>query len=118
MARVLDCFPLKADDYSYEIMCFDSSRLSVDLAKHFCACREWNLTGIPCKHALSTILSKIHDPKDYVHQNYKVETFLRVYGPAIQPVPHLPPNFGRGVGRHPKVRRKEDEELVRKQKKG
>ncbi|KAL0433822.1 UNVERIFIED_CONTAM: hypothetical protein Slati_2716500 [Sesamum latifolium] len=59
MSKVSDCIPLKADDYHYEIMCFDGSRLSVDFARHSCACRKWDLTGIPCKHALTAILSKV-----------------------------------------------------------
>ncbi|KAK4402960.1 hypothetical protein Sango_1036700 [Sesamum angolense] len=124
MTKVLDCITLKADDYHYEIMCFDDSRLSVDLTRYSCACRRWDLTRIPYKHAFSAILSKVHDPEDYVHQSYKVETLLRVYGPIIQPVndfelwektayiPPLPPSFGRGVGRLPKARRREDDELV------
>ncbi|KAL0292258.1 UNVERIFIED_CONTAM: Secreted RxLR effector protein [Sesamum calycinum] len=128
MAKVSDYIPLKAIDYHYEIMCFDGSRLSVDLTRHSCACRKWDLIGIPCKHALSAILTKVHDLEDYVHQSYKVETFLKVYGPAIQPVndpelwektayiPPLPPNFGRGVRRPSKARRREDDELVKSKK--
>ncbi|KAL0451667.1 UNVERIFIED_CONTAM: hypothetical protein Slati_1144800 [Sesamum latifolium] len=123
------CPGKQADDYHYEIMCFDGSRVSVYLARHSCACKKWDLTGISCKHALGAVLSKVHDPEDYVYQNYKVETFLRVYAPAMKHVngpdlwkktvyvPPLPPNFGRGVGRPPKARRREDDELVGKQKK-
>ncbi|KAK4401301.1 hypothetical protein Sango_0870800 [Sesamum angolense] len=130
MAKVSDCIPLKTDDYHYEILCFDGSKVSVDLARHSCACKKWDLIGIPCKHTLRDISSKVHDPEDYVHQKLYSGDILRVYVPIIQPVngpdlrektayiPPLPPKFGRGVGKPPKLRMREDDELIRKQKKG
>ncbi|KAL0446305.1 UNVERIFIED_CONTAM: hypothetical protein Slati_1758400 [Sesamum latifolium] len=60
---------------------------------------------------------------------YSVETYKKVYAPAIQPMSHegmwsesciippLPPNFGRGAGRFKKARRRESDEPTLKKKK-
>ncbi|KAL0289401.1 UNVERIFIED_CONTAM: hypothetical protein Scaly_2703400 [Sesamum calycinum] len=42
-----DCIPIKANDIHYEISCFDGSRCAVDLQRHTCSCRRWDLSGIP-----------------------------------------------------------------------
>ncbi|KAG8373020.1 hypothetical protein BUALT_Bualt12G0127500 [Buddleja alternifolia] len=83
--------------------------------------RKWELSGIPCKHALSAINAQELNPEDFVHQCYTVETYARVYAPCIYPVngpdkwketgqvPPIPPNLGKGVGRPPRARRKDAE---------
>ncbi|KAL2237733.1 UNVERIFIED_CONTAM: hypothetical protein Sindi_0965000 [Sesamum indicum] len=69
------------------------------------------------------------DPVDYVDECYSVETYKKVYAPAILPMSHetlwhetsiippLPPNFGRGPGRPKKARRRESDEPPAKKKK-
>jgi len=88
------------------------------LQSHKCSCREWQLTGKPCKHALAWILSnrgvKI---EDFVHEYYSMARFKATYEDIIElildrsqwPVVELgfkvfPPLLGRGAGR-PKVQR-------------
>ncbi|KAL0288743.1 UNVERIFIED_CONTAM: hypothetical protein Sangu_2643300 [Sesamum angustifolium] len=127
--KTSDCIPIKSTDVHYEINCFDGSRCIVDLEKHTCSCRKWDISGIPCKHAISAINCQMLDPLDFVHPCYSVETYLRVYQHCIYPingpekwnqtggVPLLPPNLGRGVGRPPRARRMEHDEARNKQKK-
>ncbi|KAL0288659.1 UNVERIFIED_CONTAM: hypothetical protein Sangu_2648000 [Sesamum angustifolium] len=59
-----DCIPIKSDDLHYEISVYDGSRFTVDLSKHSCSCRKWELTGIPCKHGMSAIVCQGLNPKD------------------------------------------------------
>ncbi|XP_066396152.1 uncharacterized protein [Miscanthus floridulus] len=90
----------------------------VDLQHHSCSCREWQLTGKPCKHALAWILSnrgmKI---EDYVHEYYSVPRFRAAYEGRVEPFPDrtqwpvvdlgftiFPPLLGRPPGR-PRVQR-------------
>nr|GMD99031.1 Zinc knuckle family protein [Ipomoea batatas] len=47
---------------------------------------RWDLTGIPCSHAIAAIRKKGDLPELYVHQCYSVEQYLRAYGPAILPI--------------------------------
>jgi len=96
----------------------NQKRHTVDIHNHKCSCREWQVTGKPCKHALAWILSnrglKI---EDYVHEYYSVAKFKAAYEDRIEPLPDrsqwpqvqlgfnvYPPLLGRGAGR-PKVQR-------------
>ncbi|KAL0370942.1 UNVERIFIED_CONTAM: hypothetical protein Sangu_0412300 [Sesamum angustifolium] len=128
-SKVADCMPIKADDLHYQVSCFDGSQHCFDLGAKSCSCRKWQLSGIPCKHACCAIYHQKQDPIDYVADCYSVDTYRKVYEPAIQPMSHeglwsesliippLPPNFGRGPGRPAKARRREADEPTMKNKK-
>ncbi|KAG8372627.1 hypothetical protein BUALT_Bualt12G0086300 [Buddleja alternifolia] len=127
--KVRDCIPMKSTDLLYEIECYDATRCVVDLGNWTCSCTKWELSGIPCKHALSAIHTQRLDPDDFVHPCYHVETYARVYSHFICPVNGpdkwkktgkgdiLPPNNGRGVGRLAGARRLGADEPSNKQKK-
>jgi len=38
-----------------------------------CSCRRWDLTGIPCNHAIAAIWIKKDEPEIYVHECYTVD---------------------------------------------
>ncbi|KAG8372051.1 hypothetical protein BUALT_Bualt12G0026400 [Buddleja alternifolia] len=117
MEKSADCIPLKSDDWNYEIKVCDGDRLTVNLRTHSCSCRRWDLTGIPCSHAMSAIGCQVLEPDDFVHESYSVATYLAVYSHAISPVngpklwekigyiPPMPPNFGKKRGRPARARR-------------
>ncbi|KAG8373436.1 hypothetical protein BUALT_Bualt11G0024100 [Buddleja alternifolia] len=118
MDRSSDCIPIKSDDWNYEVkMCDNGDRFTVNLRTHSCSCRRWDLTGIPCSHAMSAIGCQDIEPYDYVHESYSVSTYLSVYSHAIAPVnglklwektgyiPLMPPNFGRKRRRPARARR-------------
>ncbi|KAL0346029.1 UNVERIFIED_CONTAM: hypothetical protein Sradi_4434200 [Sesamum radiatum] len=108
--------------------CYDGARYVVNFQKFSCSCRKWDLTGIPCNHAMSAICSQVLDPEDFVNPCYSVQTFKRVYQYEIMPVngpklwaqtgniPPLPPNFGRKEGRPSRARRMEPDEIPNKQR--
>jgi hypothetical protein len=62
-------------------------RHTVDLKNNSCSCRQWQVTGKPCKHALAWILSnrglKIDD---YVHEYYSVARFRAAYEGRVEPM--------------------------------
>ncbi|KAK4385899.1 hypothetical protein Sango_2713900 [Sesamum angolense] len=58
----------------------------VDINMETCSCRRWELTGIPCVHAVSAIVSCGRIPKDYVHNSYSIETFRKTYNFIINPL--------------------------------
>ena len=66
----------------------NQKRETVDLQNHNCSCREWQVTGKPCRHALAWILSnrgmKI---EDYVHEYYSVAKFKKAYEARVEPIP-------------------------------
>ncbi|XP_073152374.1 uncharacterized protein [Henckelia pumila] len=129
--KVGDCLPIKADAFHYQISCFDAlgTKYSVDLKNHTCGCRKWELSGIPCNHALCAIYTQMLDYHDFTHPYYSVETYKKVYAPVIIPIngrrewqasnyiSPLPPIFERSVGRPKKARCRESDEQPQKRRK-
>ncbi|XP_050233158.1 uncharacterized protein LOC126681655 [Mercurialis annua] len=85
-------------DFGYEVnrVTDKDDRHTVDLELSTCTCREWDLTGIPCCHAVCAIYSisdnnnKTHrsdKPEEYVHHYYSKETFLKSYAYTMMHVP-------------------------------
>ncbi|XP_074323023.1 uncharacterized protein LOC141659972 [Apium graveolens] len=58
----------------------------VDLGQKICACRKWQLTGIPCYHACVCIFFQKQSPLDYMHECYKKKTYMEVYNHVLEPV--------------------------------
>nr|GMD95392.1 uncharacterized protein LOC109172155 [Ipomoea batatas] len=114
----------KAVDDIYQVDDDNFKPFKVDLSKRECSCRRWDLTGIPCSHAIAAIRKKGDLPELYVHQCYSVEQYLRAYGPAILPIraeelwhktelpPPLPPKYKAQPGR-PKKRREKLIQLLK-----
>lgn len=126
--KVTDCTPIKGDNTHYQIKCRDRSQYTVNLDERSCSCRLWDLSGIPCKHAISAINNQKENREDYVHEHYTVEVYKKSYAYTIKGIngtalwketlfiPPLPPNMGRGVGRPTKARRRESDEPAQKLK--
>ncbi|XP_065871882.1 uncharacterized protein [Euphorbia lathyris] len=89
---------------------------AVMLDKKVCTCREWELSGIPCPHAICALRHKRMDPLKEISMFYHISTFRKTYSYKLQPVrgknfwnvdqfePILPPPIVRMPGR-PKKRR-------------
>jgi len=98
----------------------------VDLRKKVCSCRSWQLKGIPCGHALTTIHYKDWVVDTFVDHWYKKETYLKAYNRFIQPMTNMkmwpksdrpaiePPEITAMPGRPGKNRRKDSDEPVKK----
>ncbi|XP_039778346.1 uncharacterized protein LOC120645642 [Panicum virgatum] len=91
----------------------------VYVLEHQCTCREWQVTGKPCPHALAVITStRSHDMESYIDKAYSVEKFKAAYVGVIPNITDrhqwpvvekgfklLPPSGKkRGVGRQRKNR--------------
>jgi len=90
----------------------------VNLKSHECTCREWQVSGKPCPHALA-LITTIRNPnmESYLHPYYSVYHFRLAYSGVIKPLPDksqwphvdlgfkvLPPLSKREVGRQRKNR--------------
>ncbi|WVZ53693.1 hypothetical protein U9M48_004598 [Paspalum notatum var. saurae] len=56
------------------------------LRKKTCSCRYWQLSGLPCPHAISCIYYKTNTLNDYIAKCYHVEAFEKTYAHFLQPV--------------------------------
>ena len=88
---------------------------AVDLAKRTCTCRRWDISGIPCQHAIAAIYVKDEDSAVHLDNCYSQEKYLEAYNPIIHPIagedywpvvvaPLEPPPYKAQPGRPKKVR--------------
>jgi hypothetical protein len=61
-------------------------RHTVDLQERMCTCRRWQVTGLPCTHALCIVTSIRGNIEDYVHDYYFVAKFKKAYGKSVKPM--------------------------------
>ncbi|KAI3794251.1 hypothetical protein L1987_36880 [Smallanthus sonchifolius] len=109
----------------------------VDVQQKVCSCRKWELTGIPCKHAVASIWNMANNgqavgiPETWVASCYWLDTWKRVYMNKIDPINGrqlwpkspcpttlLPPKHHTPIGRPKKKRKKSSDELRQSTKKG
>lgn len=95
----------------------------VTLGDKTCTCRSWDITGIPCIHAIAAIHYLKHDAADYVSDYFTVEAFKKIYSfglqalngekmwPTAQGYPIQPPLVTPMPGRPKKKRRKQKDEI-------
>ena len=95
-----------------------------------CSCRRWELTGIPCKHAIAAIWFSAANggvvalPENWVHPFYHLKTWKMMYQFKIKPtngrllwpksdcpIKMLPPKHHKKTRKPKKNRRKTTEEL-------
>ena len=79
------CTPRTSDDYKYEVRS-RGHQFVVDLRARTCACRYWDVTGIPCPHAVSCIHSENWDPAYFVSPWFKREKYIDAYSRSISPM--------------------------------
>ncbi|KAH0697520.1 hypothetical protein KY289_015002 [Solanum tuberosum] len=113
-------------DNGYEVT-EGANRHIVNLREKKCTCRTWDLTGIPCPHAIKAMEHKKMIPKKEIHWYYSNEAALAVYKHKLQPVRgepfwkcdplHAiePPELVKLVGRPKLMREREKDEAVKRQ---
>ncbi|KAH6812957.1 hypothetical protein C2S51_021975 [Perilla frutescens var. frutescens] len=72
-------------DNGYEIGDGDD-RHKVFLDRCICTCRLWELTGIPCSHAICAIKHAKQDPKAFISNWYHKLTYMASYEHVIEPM--------------------------------
>ena len=110
---------------------YNTRFVTVDLDRRSCDCRVFDLTGIPCSHALAAIYNRRHQPNDYVSNFYKRDKYLASYSYPLQALKGvdywefygedvmLPPEIPKKLrGRPKRLRRKEEWEGGTQGKKG
>ncbi|CAK8562570.1 unnamed protein product [Lathyrus sativus] len=76
------------DEHIFEVRHLENQvdKFSVNLKEHLCSCRRWELTGLPCVRALSTMKSRNHMVDDYTPEYYRKSRYMEVYKHVIYPV--------------------------------
>ena len=95
--------------------------VTVDLVNKTCDCRVFQLTGVPCQHAVSAIHSSRQQPIAFVSEYYKRDKYLQSYSYALEALkgedfweylsnePLLPPDIPKKLrGMLKRLRRREE----------
>ncbi|KAL6219455.1 hypothetical protein ACLB2K_007214 [Fragaria x ananassa] len=91
------------------------SKHAVDLGLHTCTCRRWQISGIPCVHAICAIRFKKQEASLYCDDYLMPNMYKEAYTPIIYPIageddwevvdyPIAPPPYKKQAGR-PKMKR-------------
>jgi hypothetical protein len=80
------CYCTYAGDGLFEVTHMEKQYV-VNLVRRTCGCRQWDMTGIPCAHAICAIWSDDADPLDYVDDWYTVDMLKKAYNEIVYPMP-------------------------------
>ncbi|WVZ48859.1 hypothetical protein U9M48_000259, partial [Paspalum notatum var. saurae] len=76
--------------------------LVVDLASLECTCRRWQLSGLPCRHAVAVFNRLGQCLYDYCSKCFGIESYQMIYSGTIHAVPELDiVDFTAGIPRLP-----------------
>ncbi|XP_057765915.1 uncharacterized protein LOC130986503 [Salvia miltiorrhiza] len=114
-------------EYGYEVTDgLDKHIVFIDTKT--CTCRGWDLTGIPCSHAIASFFSSSLDPLLSISECYHRDTYAKTYEHLIQPLPGVkfwnvkaqdaiePPQVEKKIGRPKKNRVRAAHEPKKKHK--
>ena len=85
-SRELNLEVAKCSEEAAEVTALGGSgfRFVVNLVDKTCSCRQWQVYGIPCKHALAFITSLPNEPiENHVDFYFSIEKFRAAYSPCI-----------------------------------
>ena len=68
----------------YQVVGCDG-QFEVDKKECKCSCRRWQLSGVPCSHAISVLYYNKEKPETYLNACYKVSTFMETYKHILNP---------------------------------
>lgn len=119
-----ECIVEYAGDLAFQVKDFYGNQYVVNLKEKNCACNRWSLCGVPCSHAIASILSRGLNIYDYVHESLLKSTYEKLYSHILKPIngpkmwkktgknPVQLPTFKKQRGRPKKMRRKEADEYT------
>ncbi|XP_076951144.1 uncharacterized protein LOC143624334 [Bidens hawaiensis] len=105
---------------------------AVDISQWDCSCKGWQLTGLPCCHAIAVFECVGKNAYDYCSRYFMAESYRNTYAESIYPIPDVDgPVEGEGIsvivtpppakrppgkpGRRAKLKQAGSLELIRRQ---
>ncbi|XP_016674001.1 uncharacterized protein [Gossypium hirsutum] len=61
----------------------------VDMDGWDCSCKGWQLTGLPCCHAIAVINCIGRSPYDYCSRYFSTESYRLTYAESVKPIPDM-----------------------------
>jgi len=116
------CYAMPSGHGVFQVQIREYSHI-VDIFAKTCDCRRWQLTGVPCCHAIACLRHERIQPESVLPDCCVVATFKKAYAFSIWPCrdksewAHVngptisPPVYEKKVGRPPKSRKKQPHEV-------
>ncbi|XP_024015959.1 uncharacterized protein LOC112089210 [Eutrema salsugineum] len=79
------CSVIKSGENLFEVVEGRGS-FTVNLLYRHCASNQWNITRIPCPHAIHVITENNHDPEDYIDKYFLTTNWIATYMDNTAPV--------------------------------
>jgi hypothetical protein len=70
----------------FEVMEGQHRRFTGNLERMTCSCSYWDLSGLPCCHAISAIYTIGKELDDFIAPFYRIDLYDQVYSHVLQPV--------------------------------
>ncbi|KAK9287163.1 hypothetical protein L1049_015574 [Liquidambar formosana] len=77
---------LRSDEVEFEVISAERSYI-VNIGTHWCSCRDWQLYGIPCSHAVAALISCRKDVYAFTEKCFTVASYREAYSEEIHPIP-------------------------------
>lgn len=77
---------LRSDEVEFEVLSAERSEI-VNIGTHCCSCRDWQLYGIPCSHAVAALISARKDVYAFIERCFTVASYCETYSEDIHPIP-------------------------------
>lgn len=61
----------------------------VDVDHWDCTCKGWQLTGLPCSHAIAVLECLVRSPYDFCSRYFTTESYRLTYSESVHPVPQV-----------------------------
>ncbi|KAH9698180.1 SWIM-type domain-containing protein [Citrus sinensis] len=112
--------------YELKTSYYPARRFIVDLVSRSCDCGHWELSGLPCAHAMAAISHARHITEEYLPKYFTKQAYLNTYSVMFKPIPDKvtwdpcdrpklsPPEITKKIGRPKKSRKRAATEPVKK----
>ncbi|KAL2254516.1 uncharacterized protein LOC105169334 [Sesamum indicum] len=77
---------LRSDEVEFEVLSAERSDI-VNIRTHSCSCRDWQLYGLPCSHAVAAIISSKKDVYAFTGKYFTVASYCGAYAEEIHRIP-------------------------------
>ena len=84
--RSAGCYVLWNGENGFEVKEKDKMKWTVNLDKRTCSCRYWQLSGLPCAHAINAIYTSSKSLDEYIDPCYSISQYMKTYQFCLQPV--------------------------------
>ncbi|KAM3191490.1 hypothetical protein ACQJBY_069026 [Aegilops geniculata] len=68
----------------FEVLEHEKFKFTVNLEAWTCSCRYWQLSGLPCCHAISAIYKTGRKIDDYIAKCYSIEVYNKIYSHCLE----------------------------------